>query len=558
MKKIASLLLSVIMLFSMCLPAFATDDKIEVDGLTDIPVIVVSGDGSPIVNKDGEVTLHYKNFLSEQYRDGVIDTLLQGLKDMLYPLVVEGLLTDNWDNFYDALYDAISAIFEQTLLDGNGEIPTDPESPGYKTDLTPSLYKSMEYTLTRSYNENSKYSVHSFNFYYDWRLDPFETVKKLHSYIEGIKEATGCSEVGLYGRCVGSSIVATYIKVYGMDGIRGVGFNGSVVNGSEILSEVISGGFEVDMNAVIRLLEDCNGVGLFAVDSLVIDFLDMLEKSGFYGIAKELAERTIYVKLVEGVTSALALSTFYTWPTYWTAVAPEDYQNALYYVFGPEGSEKRKQYAGLIEKLDRYDREVRQNLNEIYSEIDREGNISVMSKYDFQIVPLTKSYDKLGDQFASVQYTSFGATTASVYDTLSDEYIAGRVAENKGKYISPDKKIDASTCMFPDNTWFVKGSSHSHWSTIENSLSLEVIAADRQLTVDDTIYTQFMVYDYDTDTMSAMTEENCNKVYYTADKEADKPDNIFARLSAFIKSLINFVKNAFERIMASQENKENA
>ena len=43
----------------------------------------------------------------------------------------------------------------------------------------------------------------------------------------------------------------------------------------------------------------------------------------------------------------------------------EDYESAKYYIFGEEGSEKRKEYAGLIAKLDNYDREVRQRVPEL-------------------------------------------------------------------------------------------------------------------------------------------------------------------------------------------------
>ena len=171
-----------------------------------------------------------------------------------------------------------------------------------------------------------------------------------------------------------------------------------------------------------------------------------------------------------------------------------------------------------------------------------------MSKYEFQIVPITKSYEKIGDQYASVTYTSVGATTGTIYDTLSDDYIAQRISEGKGKYISPDKNIDASTCSYPDYTWFVKGSSHSNWSFIENALLMEVVVADEQITVGDTKYTQFMVYDYDTDTMEAMNEQNCDQVYFDADKEYDKPDTFFGRIKAFIKSLTKLMKSIFEMI----------
>ncbi len=552
MKKFICILMSVIMVLSCLVVSFA-EDEVNVDGRTETPVVFVSGDGSAIVNKDGEVAMQYKNLLKDEYRDEFIDTIVAALKDLIYPLLVEGMLTDNWDNFYDTLYDGISGIFAETLLDENGNIPTDPENPAYMSDIEPYGYDRNRRSLNGEFIDGGSYHSGSFIFFYDWRLDPFETVEKLHEYIQGVKEVTGAEKVGLVGRCLGSSIVATYVKVYGMEDLSGVAFNGSVVNGAEILSEVISGGFEVDMNAVIRFLQDADGVGLFSIDSLVVDVLDTLQKSGIYTVAKETAEATIYKKLVEGVTSSLALSTFFTWPTYWSAVAPEDYQNALYYVFGPEGSEKRQQYAGLIEKLDRYDREVRQQLPEIYKTIDEGGNLGIMSKYQFQIIPITKSYEKLGDQFASVERTSVGATTMDVYSTFSDEYIAQREAEGLGKYISPDKKIDASTCAYPDYTWFVKGSSHSNWTDVENNLLMEVVTADKQIEVDDTIYTQFMVYDYDTNTMEAMTEENCDKVFHEANKEYDKPDTFFGKIKAFFESFIKLIKSIIANSKANEE-----
>ncbi len=557
MKKFICVLMSIIIAFSCVFVTSAKEDaNVDVDGLTETPVVVVSGDGSAIVNKDGEVAMQYKNLLKEEYRDEFIDKILDTLKDLIVPLIVEGFLTDNWDSFYDTLYDGISDIFAETLLDNNGEIPTDPESPAYMSDVEPYAYQRNKDSLEGKYVYDDKYNSNSFVFFYDWRLDPFVTVEKLHDYIQGVKELTGSNKVGLIGRCLGSSIVATYVKVYGMEDLNGVAFNGSVVNGAEILSESISGGFEVDMNAIIRFMQDADGVGLFSIDQIVIDVLDLLQKSGVYTISKEIAEATIYKKLVEGVTSSLALSTFFTFPTYWTAVTAEEYQDALYYVFGPEGSEKRQEYAGLIAKLDHYDREVRQQLQSIYETIDREGNLGIMSKYDFQIIPITKSYEKLGDQFASVEYTSVGATTMDIYSTFSDEYIAQQEAKGLGKYISPDKKIDASTCSYPDYTWFVKGSSHSNWSFIENALLMEVVSADKQITVDDTIYTQFMVYDYDKPTeMQAMTTENCDKVFHEADKEYDKPETFLGKVRSLCKSLVKLIKSILGTVQENNSQK---
>ncbi len=550
MKRFISVILSVIMVFSAVSVAFAQEnEKINVDGFTDVPVVLLSGDSTPIVNKDGEQALQYKNFLSDAYRQEVFGILKEGFVDLIYPYMVDGLLTNNWQPLYDTLYEAIGKLFEETLLDKNGDVPTDPENPAYMSTLDPYYFQRNDNSVSRTYGEGYQYSVSTFWFFYDWRLDTFDTAAKLHEYIQEVKRATGHDKVGLIGRCLGTSVVMTYVKVYGMDDLVGVAINGSVVNGAEVISEPVSGKFNIDMDAVVRFLEDSNGVGLFNIDNIVIELLDMIAKSGVYDIGNTVVRATIYQKLVEGVTSALARSTFFTWPTYWTGVAAADYQNALNYVFGPEGSELRTEYAGLIEKLDRYDREVRQQLPAIYDTIDKEGNLGIMSKYEFQIAPIVASCDKIGDQFASVEYTSVGATTSSVYETLEYAYVASQIANGKGRYISPDRKIDASTCLYPDYTWFVKGSSHSHWSFVENALLQEVVTAPEQIAVNDTVYSQFMVYDYDTDTMEAMNKDNCGVTFFTANKKEDEPDNWYDRINAFCDSFAKFMNSFIDFIM---------
>ena len=140
----------------------------------------------------------------------------------------------------------------------------------------------------------------------------------------------------------------------------------------------------------------------------------------------------------------------------------------------------------------------------------------------------------------SATRASFGATTSTVYGTLDEDYIVNRLAENKGKYISPDKQIDASTCLFPEYTWFAKGVSHSDRPDAEYEILYAAMRADRQLTVDDFKYTQFMVYDNDAKVMSAMTEENCNTYNWKANDAEDNPTNKDEWVSALIRSLIRW------------------
>jgi hypothetical protein len=159
------------------------------------------------------------------------------------------------------------------------------------------------------------------------------------------------------------------------------------------------------------------------------------------------------------------------------------------------------------------------------------------------------SSDVVSDQFASVKRSSFGATTSTVYEPLSDEYIAQREAEGKGKYISPDKMIDASTCIYPDYTWFIKGSSHSNWTTYERKLMYEIASADRQLTPDDYPWTQFMVYDTPNDMLYPMTEENCHTENWNADPDVYKPVSIFDKIKVAVRAIAVWFPLFIEEIM---------
>lgn len=548
MKKFLSVFLAVVIIFTLTLPAFSWVE-INESG-SQIPVIRISGDGEALYDQDGNKIFHYKDIAklvtgdSESENDN--SEMYKEMAENLLPALAKGFVTDNWDDLYAALETEISKIFANSLLDENGNVTNN-------SGLSDRRKQEME--KKRNYDQKGTkgfYSWEDYWFHYDWRLDPMETADVFHSFIQDIKRTTGCEKVGISATCLGTNIVMAYVAKYGVEDIQGIGMDGSVVGGAEILSEVICGKFDVAPPALMRILRDVEGLGMFNMDDFITETIEMLVRTGILEGVISTTENIFYDKLIEGATSAIALSTFYTWPNYWACVSPEDYESAKYYVFGQEGSEKRVKYAGLIEKLDNYDREVRQRVPELIQKIkDGGANLGIISKYGFQIIPNCESSDVVSDQFASVKRSSFGATTSNVYETLSDEYIEMRVAEGKGKYISPDKLIDASTCIYPDLTWFIKGSSHSDWTTYEMKILYDVASADRQLTVDDFPYSQFMVYDTESEMLYPMTEENCNTEYWDADPDIYKPDSFFEKFIVAITSFVEWLKLLFEHVSAA-------
>ena len=119
----------------------------------------------------------------------------------------------------------------------------------------------------------------------------------------------------------------------------------------------------------------------------------------------------------------------------------------------------------------------------------------VISKYNYADFPLSADAAQQSDGTAATVATSFGATVADFGSTLSDSYIKA-MDKNAIRYLSDDKMIDASTCILPENTWFVKDMLHSTTHDGHDEFYRILHESEEQLTVFDMEeYPQFMQND---------------------------------------------------------------
>ncbi len=543
MKKFLAILLSLLILSLSVSSAYAIETPTRFSG-SSIPVVSLFGDGEAIRDENDNIVFKFSeilNFLGSSDEEDGENKITDAVIAILQPFLVEGILQDEWDNYYNALEKEIGDLFTEVRYDNNGNCPNN-------TDISVNLRNLMYEKSHTDYKKiNGSYYVYDYQFWYDWRQDPRESAEEFHNYIETIKKTTGCEKVAILAHCLGSTVAMSYIAKYGTDSIYGIALDGSVIEGAEIISEAISGKFTIDGDAINRLLFDMKSTGSANISEFVTASVDLAIKSGLISTVTDTVKATIYQKVVKGVTSALSLSMFFTWPGYWACVSAEDYDNAMEYVFGNETSPKRTQYAGLIEKIEGYHNDVRLQLDNIYDEIENSGaRIAVIGKYGFQIAPICESADQVSDQYATLTRASLGATTCpSIFEPFSDEYIEQRRLEGKEKYISPDRMVDASTCRFPDYTWFTKNISHSYWHEFETALMYNIITADKQYTVDDFDCTQFVVHDYETGKVSPMTEENCYTESWYKEEHLMPQEGFFAKIIAFFKALIKWFKTLF-------------
>lgn len=165
-----------------------------------------------------------------------------------------------------------------------------------------------------------------------------------------------------------------------------------------------------------------------------------------------------------------------------------------------------------------------------------------IAKYGYNLMPISDGADQNGDGSATTEALSFSATCSKINKKLSDEYLSAAAANGTDKYISADGKIDASTCLFPETTWFIKNSNHDHFPKCIDELIDAFRHSGRTMTVfDNEKYPQFMLYNDDTQALSPVTDhDSCDDRY--------EGTNFLEAFFKFIKNLFRLIKNLFDKI----------
>ena len=544
MKKIISILLVTVMLFAVMAPmASAADVR--------TPVVYIRGNGDGLFYEDGTLLVTQLEELSLGGDDGVDkDTIVETAVNILKPFVIEGMLFDKWDNYGRAIYDEISPLFKDAGLDENG-------NPMNGTGV---LGKTMADSVAASkskwyYNVNSAYC-----FAYDWRLSPYDHVDRLHEYVLQVLSTTGQKQVSMYARCMGGSVLSAYLEKYGHLGhVKNVIFCDVLSNEATVVSKLFSGQIEFDANNVERYagqLDFCgqvgDGVGFAFTDVLneivfkTMDFFNQITVTDMALDAVEELYEKLYKALIPALCHAIGMATQIN---YWTEVSEKDMDAALNLIFGKEGSELRTKYAGLINKIQYYRSHISKDLDGFYKSLDeKQIHYGFIGKYGFMNAPFTADADLLSDSLASLKHAAYGATTAPIGETLSDSYIAGVSAENL-RYISPDRQVDLSTCVVPENTWILKKAHHDVIDCLHPIIYAFLNGTNENV---DTVYAklglgQFLVYDYDTDTASNMTEENsADYEWMTRPIEESTTETKLVSFMRFFTMILNFFTKLFK------------
>lgn len=514
MRKLVAFILSFATLVTGVF-CFAPVTFASVDG-ADIPVVHVVGTGEEIFRKDENGNI--EQLFPLQIPDGYIEEKAE----IFLPVFAEAFFTQQWDEFSDVLYECVIPILSKPALDKNGEV----------SDGSYISWSWSRETLADKKN-NGKYGVTEYIFEYDWRLSPLTIADTLHEYIEDVMYVTGAEEVALYGRCLGSNIVAAYMQKYDGEHVSEVIHYASALYGATQCSKLFTGELYLHPDGINRYIYDVELELDLYITEFIQAFVTLLNKT--YGLdVVSWAVENVLEDIYLDIFPRILIESYATYPGYWSMVSVDDFDKAMETVF--YGSD-REEYKGLIEKIETYRNTVQLVFEDTVKAQEEKGiEFSNIVKYGMQSIPITKNSDDLSDGLVTVYESGFGATATLTDKTFSNEYMIRAIENQTARYISPDLQIDASTCLSPDTTWFIKNLFHKDFPSCVNGLVSDIVN-NEGFTVDSSDeYPQYLVYDEENNTISPMTSTNMN----TTERWTV---TFFEALLKFLKNLFQIVKN---------------
>ena len=508
-KKLSAIVLCFCILISAVVPVNATQKTTPIDEIqSTCPTIFIHGFAC------GDI---YSNLGTED--ETVVwpmqsDVIMTAVEKAVKP-IADYLLTHNWAKFEDALIEVVNILFEGAWNNPDGSAK---EGTG------------IDWTYPEQIDPTS-----TVDFCYDWRGDPLEIADQLADFIDYVLIKTGSEKVAIECHSMGGIIFISYAAKYGLDKIHGAIMDSTAVYGASYIGKLFTNEFVLDGEAIYSYL-------LFAMTGNeyeeVLNFLfDTLFAMGVFDILECAAEELVR-RSMERVARECLIPLFGYWTSVWAMLSDADFEKAESFVFDTLLIDKTEEHTVLRNRINAYNDQVRVKRDDILQQLAEKERLMVISRYGFSMAPVSSTWSMQSDGVIDTAYSSFGATAANYGSYLSEEYLA---EHKQAGYISPDSIVDASTCAFPDVTWFIKCYPHSNYTVALSALKNAVLFADEPVNIHSYAeYPQYMISANGTIVpFESYEKEPCNPLYaygklmqYIRDKLEELFKTIFDKVAS--------------------------
>lgn len=368
-------------------------------------------------------TLYYNFGTPEQEEAGMArtDNLVCGLGALF-----KGAALSVWKCSWSPLASGLSAAAFSVM----GHLQMDPQGRSVEPITS-------GWTLDPAQNHREK---PNYDFHFDFRIDPFEAASQLNDFIEAVCKATGHSKIALTGCSEGAIVAMTYLKEYGTKRLETFILLNGAWQGLTLVGELLTGAFALSGPAVTDYISNFdNGSGWLKLAMALLrgfHLLDFLKPLG-EGVMDTMGGQLYAETLVP---------LFGQMPILWAFVPASYYPEARKLISG------NPEYVTLLARADKYHDEVQAQAGALLKNAkDRGVRVAIIVGYGQNPIPVSRDVSFQCDSMIDTAYASGGATAAPIGQTLP---------LSNSKYRSPDGILDATTCILPGQTWFIKNCGH--------------------------------------------------------------------------------------------------
>ncbi len=477
MKKLISVLLAIVMIFTITVPAFAAQKTATAsENYNGNPVIIVRGiDFAGLTYENGEKALNVS-------ASTIFSALMDGFMGMLKLKKVDSVL--------DGAFLAAKEIFDPISCDKEGNskyysvsMKQYPESMANYPEFVATLPDGGEEGIVKTAID--KYGAENTYFFtYDWRKTPEQIADELHGLVETARRNSGKDKVNIICASMGGMVTTAYFYYYGTYNVESAVFLSGAQNGTYVCGDALNGRIVFDGDVLVKFINGATDDNVFL--KIFIGIFDML---GVVDFIADIANDMVSESFDRG-NDLMLRDSLGAFCGFWALCPDADFESGVENIFGGHEEE----YPVLLEKIDSVKDFVFSTEDTLLGAKKDGVKISFVSNYNSGLVPVYEKANLNGDNVLEAELTSNFATIAPLGETLSKAYI-----ENAdSKYISPDNVIDASTAVFKDNTWFVKDAPHvaADYRTGFSEFTFTLLESETQPTVDTfEKYPQFMIAD---------------------------------------------------------------
>lgn len=282
--------------------------------------------------------------------------------------------------------------------------------------------------------------------------DPMKSADELDEYINMVKKQTGSDKVTLMPISLGGTILAAYLDKYGHKNIDQIVNIVACLNGTDIAADIYAREWRLDdeylyHQFLAKVLAESDGVAT---------------KGYLINVLLHLFPRAAVNGLLSGAVNAVLDTLMLNCPQFW-AMMPS-------YRYDELASRYLSDNPFLKSRTDKF-QTARLNLNQNLLTAAADGvrvDSIACANLDFgeQMYTFFNIVDKAekvnSDGIVNLSSASLGATGAPNQNTLLNyEYVKSSYCINpEHNHISIDNMVDASTALFPENTWIFLNQHH--------------------------------------------------------------------------------------------------